>query len=113
MSKHPHILLITCDELRFDFLGCYGGDLIPTPSIDALAAEGLALDAAYAPSPLCLPGRCSLLTGQYPHRLGQITKPSRRQAHRLIPVAPSTPFSPRSFRSNAQKRCSRRVDYSC
>jgi arylsulfatase A-like enzyme len=66
----PHIILITCDQLRVDFLGCYGGDLIATPHLDELAQNGQIFDAAYAPSPLCLPSRCSILTGQYPHRHG-------------------------------------------
>ncbi len=82
----PPILLITCDELRFDLLGCYGGGLVPTPHIDALAAAGLAFDAAYAPLPLCLPSRCSLVTGQYPHRHGAY---SNFRDRRLDPAQPN------------------------
>jgi arylsulfatase A-like enzyme len=82
----PHILLITCDELRADLLPCYGGDLIATPHLDALAAGGLVCDAAYAPSPVCLPSRCSILTGQHPHRHGAY---SNFREERLDPRRPN------------------------
>ena len=37
-DRRPNILLITCDQLRSDYLGCYGADFMQTPNIDALAA---------------------------------------------------------------------------
>lgn len=70
MSKKPHILLITTDELRKDALSCYGNRAVATPHIDALAAQGIRYDEAYTASPWCLPSRCAMLTGQYPHRSG-------------------------------------------
>lgn len=66
----PHLLLITLDECRFDALSCYGGRVVATPRMDALATTGVRFTAAYAPSPLCLPSRTSLITGLYPHRHG-------------------------------------------
>ncbi|MCY3834666.1 MAG: sulfatase-like hydrolase/transferase [Chloroflexi bacterium] len=66
----PHILLITCDELRADALSCYGNRVITTPNLDALAASGTRFERAYSNSPWCLPSRCSLSTGLYPHRNG-------------------------------------------
>ena len=69
-SPRPHILLITADQLRKDALGCYGAAAIRTPHVDQLAAEGTRFDRAYTVSPWCLPSRCSILTGQYPHRHG-------------------------------------------
>ncbi len=65
-----HIVLITCDELRADALSCYGNSLISTPHLDALAARGTRFERAYSNSPWCLPSRCSLATGLYPHRNG-------------------------------------------
>lgn len=70
MSKKPHILLVTTDELRKDALSCYGNEAVSTPNIDRLAAEGVRFDRAYAVSPWCLPSRCAILTGLYPHRSG-------------------------------------------
>ena len=66
----PHILLITCDELRKDALSCYGNRVIHTPNLDALAAAGTRFERAYSNSPWCLPSRCSLVTGLFPHNNG-------------------------------------------
>ena len=40
MSK-PNILFLMPDQLRHDFLSCYGATFIDTPHIDSLAAEGM------------------------------------------------------------------------
>lgn len=69
-KKQPHILLITTDELRKDALSYYGNLAIQTPHLDALAAESIAFNRAYAASPWCLPSRCAMLTGQLPHNSG-------------------------------------------
>ena len=63
MSKKPNIVFIIADQLRHDFLGCYGADFLNTPNIDALAARGMRYERAYSSSPVCVPARASLLTG--------------------------------------------------
>ena len=40
MSK-PNVLLIVCDQLRYDSVGFSGIYPVKTPVIDALAADGL------------------------------------------------------------------------
>jgi arylsulfatase A-like enzyme len=60
-----NILFIMCDQLRFDYLGCYGHPHIRTPNIDALAARGVRFDRAYVQSPVCGPARMSVYTGRY------------------------------------------------
>lgn len=62
-NNRPNILLITCDQLRSDFVGCYGSDFISTPNIDALASEGCVFENAYSPNPVCIPARHNLITG--------------------------------------------------
>ncbi|MEE2658273.1 MAG: sulfatase-like hydrolase/transferase [Candidatus Latescibacterota bacterium] len=64
MSKRPNLLFIMPDQLRHDFLSCYGADFIDTPHIDSLAASGTLYERAYSPSPICVPARCTLLTGR-------------------------------------------------
>ena len=70
MKEKPNILLITVDEMRKDALGCYENDVIKTPNLDKLARSGIVFDKAYAVSPWCLPSRCSILTGLFPHKSG-------------------------------------------
>ncbi len=66
-DQQAHIVLITADELRKDALSCYGNRVIQTPHLDRLASHGTRYNRAYANSPWCLPSRCSLATGLYPH----------------------------------------------
>jgi arylsulfatase A-like enzyme len=66
--RRPNILLIVADDLGYSDLGCYGGE-IATPTLDALAADGLRFAQFYTTA-RCCPSRASILTGQYPHRVG-------------------------------------------
>jgi arylsulfatase A-like enzyme len=54
-----------CDQLRFDYLGCYGHPHLKTPNLDALAARGVRFTRAYVQSPICGPSRMSFYTGRY------------------------------------------------
>lgn len=60
-----NILFIMCDQLRWDYLSCYGHLKLHTPNIDALAERGLRFDNAYCQAPLCGPSRASFYTGRY------------------------------------------------
>jgi arylsulfatase A len=68
-AEQPNILLILADDVGREVLGCYGGTSYQTPNIDRLAAEGTRFEHAYV-MPVCHPTRTTLLTGQYPFRLG-------------------------------------------
>jgi arylsulfatase A-like enzyme len=63
LTQPPNLLFLLADQLRADFLGCYGAGFIATPRIDSLAAQGVRYTRAYSPSPICVPARASLLTG--------------------------------------------------
>ena len=67
-GKAPNFLLIVADDLGFSDLGCYGGEM-DTPVLDALAADGVRLTQFYNTG-RCCPSRASILTGQYPHKVG-------------------------------------------
>jgi len=62
-KKRPNIIFIMADDLGYGDLGCYGQKLIRTPELDALAAKGLRLTRFHAGFPVCLPSRCTLMTG--------------------------------------------------
>lgn len=70
MAKPKNILFIMFDQLRWDYLSCYGHPHLHTPHIDKLAARGVRFDRAYIQSPLCGPSRMSTYTGRYVHSHG-------------------------------------------
>lgn len=65
MTQPPNVLWIMADQLRFDYLSCYGHPHLETPHIDALAQRGVRFTNAYVQSPVCGPSRMSAYTGRY------------------------------------------------
>lgn len=55
-----------CDQLRADYLSCYGHPVLETPNIDRLAKRGVRFTRAYVQSGVCGPSRMSYYTGRYP-----------------------------------------------
>jgi len=62
-KKLPNLVFIMADDLGYGDLGCYGQKLIQTPELDKLCAGGLKLTRFHAGFPVCLPSRCTLMTG--------------------------------------------------
>ncbi len=58
------------DQLRWDYLSCYGHPHLHTPNFDAVAEMGVRFDRCYIQSPLCGPSRMSTYTGRYVHSHG-------------------------------------------
>ena len=84
MPQIRNILFIMADQLRADYLSCYGHPTLKTPHMDALAARGVRFSRAYVQAPVCGPSRMSTYTGRYvsshgstyngvPLRVGEIT----------------------------------------
>lgn len=70
-SKVPkHVLVLTVDTLRADYLSSAGYPLPTTPAIDALSQNATVFRRAVTPIPRTTPALASLLTGRYPHRTG-------------------------------------------
>ena len=67
MTKTPNVMFVMCDQLRKDWLGCYGHPSVRTPHLDALAARGLRCEHNIVANPICMPNRMSMLTGQHAH----------------------------------------------
>jgi len=61
--RRPNIIFIIADDLGYGDLGSYGQQLIQTPHLDAMAAEGMRFTQCYAGSTVCMPSRATLMTG--------------------------------------------------
>ncbi|MCI8597731.1 MAG: sulfatase-like hydrolase/transferase [Lachnospiraceae bacterium] len=69
MNK-KHILILFTDQQRKDTIGAFGNEYIQTPNLDRLAEESVIFDNCITPSPVCVPARLCMFSGQYPNRTG-------------------------------------------
>ena len=67
--ERPNILLLTSHDTG-DWFHCCGHTTVSSPSIDALAAEGIRFSRHFCTSPVCTPSRGAMLTGRYPQTNG-------------------------------------------
>lgn len=68
--RRPNVIVVLADDLGYGDLGSYGGRMIATPALDALAADGARLTDFYASANICTSSRAGLMTGRYPIRTG-------------------------------------------
>ena len=81
MATRPHILIFNPDQWRGDVLGHMGNPAAVTPTLDRFAAEdSVSFRHAFCQNPVCVPSRCSFMTGWYPHVRGH-----RSMYHMLHP----------------------------
>lgn len=73
MSKQPNIVFFVADQMRSDSLHHLGNVASITPNLDKIVEEGVSFRNAYCQNPVCVPSRCSFLTGLYPHTTGHRT----------------------------------------
>ena len=52
-ERPPNIVNLFADDLGYGELGCQGNMEIPTPNIDAIAANGVRCTAGYVTAPNC------------------------------------------------------------
>lgn len=65
MRSQPNIVFIFPDQHRGDTMGCVGHPAAITPNLDRLSEEGVTFTRCCTNSPLCMPARASMMTGQY------------------------------------------------
>jgi len=63
--RRPNILFLMTDQHRADFTG-YEDHMVRTPTLDWLARTGTQFRNAYTPSPVCVPARQAMMSGQLP-----------------------------------------------
>jgi len=87
-DQRRNILLIVGEDTG-RYLGCYGDSAARTPHLDRLAEQGCRFDQAFTTYPVCSAARSSLVTGQYPMKLGnhhhrsKLLRPPRLFTHEL------------------------------
>lgn len=69
VERKPNVVIIFCDDLGYQDVGCFGSPHIKTPNIDRMAAEGMKFTSFYSAAPVCTPSRAALMTGCYPQRV--------------------------------------------
>ena len=62
-NDKPNLIFILSDDVAQGDLGCYGQELIKTPRLDQMAAEGTRYTQAYCGTSVCAPSRSSFFTG--------------------------------------------------
>lgn len=92
-ADRPNVLWITCEDAG-PHLGCYGDPDADTPTLDALAAEGMRYDRCWSNAPVCAPARTTILTGRYPFRLGAAGMRTE------VPLPPGTEVLPEVLRAS-------------
>lgn len=75
IADKPNILIIVGDDMGYADVGFHGVEDIPTPNLDALAADGVRFTNGYVSGPYCSPTRAGLLTGRYQNRFGHEFNP--------------------------------------
>lgn len=70
-SLQPNILFITADQFRADCLSAMNHPVVETPHLDQLAAEGVLFQSAYSDCPVCVPARCSIISGLHASTYGK------------------------------------------
>lgn len=66
-KRKSNILLIMCDQLRRD---CLSDSNVKTPNLDALRADGVTFSNCISQTPVCIPARHSLISGQEAFEIG-------------------------------------------
>lgn len=70
MTDRPNIIFLMMDSVRAANVSCYGYERPTTPTLDALAEEGMLFEQAFSVGCWTLPVHTSLFTGLYPYSHG-------------------------------------------
>lgn len=100
MNRPPNIIFILIDDMGWMDLSCQGSAFYETPNIDRLARQGMRFTSAYASCPVCSPTRASIMTGQYPARVGITNYIPGRETGRVLDV-PYLHYLPRTHKTVA------------
>jgi len=69
-GSRPNIVFILADDMGWSDLPVYGNLFNEAPNLTKMAKNGMRFTNAYAACPVCSPTRASIMSGQYPARVG-------------------------------------------
>ncbi len=69
-ASYPNILMILTDQQQRATMGTYGNPVVRTPHIDRFAENATVFENAVCAMPVCVPSRCSIFSGVFPHTHG-------------------------------------------
>jgi len=75
VAPRPNVVLILADDMGVGDAPPWGA-AFPTPSLNAIARDGVVFERAYSTSPVCGPSRAGLFTGMAPQRSGMEFNPT-------------------------------------
>lgn len=70
VPARPNVVVVLCDDIRWNAMGCAGHPHLVTPNIDQLAEQGVFFENMFCTTSLCSPSRASILSGLYAHAHG-------------------------------------------
>ncbi len=70
--RRPNIVFMMADDLGFGDVGFNGNEIIKTPHLDQMAADGIRFTRFYSIGPICAPTRGCCLTGRHYMRFGMM-----------------------------------------
>ena len=102
-AERPNIVWIIVEDMSSHF-AFQGEELVSTPHVDRLAAEGVVFRRAYVTSPVCSTSRSALITGRYQTSIGaHHHRSSRGEVVRRLPEGVET--IPELFRRAGYYTC--------
>lgn len=76
----PNIVFFFVDDQTTSMLGCYGNDVVETPTIDSLASRGVRFENAFVSQSICWVSRTTVLTGLTGRSYGTPGNPDQARA---------------------------------
>lgn len=90
-QDQPNVLLIVAEDMS-NRVGSFGDPIAQTPSIDALAREGVRFTQTFGVAGVCAPNRSALITGVYPQSMGTQHMRTSTLKYEAVPPAPVKAF---------------------
>ena len=103
-ARKPNVVIVLIDTLRADHLGVYGYERPTSPNLDAIAAQGVIFENAWAQAPWTRPSVASLMTGLFPssHNTTTVWKSIPKSLPMVSTMMKSQGYHTAAFSANMQ-----------